>query len=332
MTIRVPFESPPHPRLAFVAEAPGDDEMDRGRPLVGPSGRVFNSMLRSANIDRDDVWVGNVFDTQAPDNDTTAWQRDPAIAGPALARLQKEMEDARPTVIVPLGATALWAFTGFSDISAHRGAVLPATRLVPATKLVPTFHPAHILRQWKYLVVGIDDIIKAAREADRGPAILYPTRRLHVAPTLGEVREFADRCVGYDDPLGVDIETGWGQITCIGFSLGEEEAMCIPFVDWRQPNRSYWGSPEIEFKALMEVKRVLESPVPKVGQNYGGYDWYWLYDKWNIRTMNLLHDTRLLHHAIYPELPKSLEFMGNSYTAQGPWKTLGWRGTEKKDD
>lgn len=332
MVVTVPYESPLGPRLAFIGKAPGDDEMDRGRPFVGPSGRVFDSLLRSAGIDRKQVWVGNVFDTQAPDNDTAAWERDPAIAGPALERLAKEMEYAKPTVIVPMGDVALWALTEHRDISAHRGAVMSATRVAPGVKIVPTFHPAHVMRQWKYFVVVVDDIIKAAREADRGPAIVYPDRKLWIEPTLTEVVAFADRCVAYPGELGVDIETGWGQITCIGFSLGSAEAMCIPFVDMRQPNRSYWGSPEIEFKARAQVKRVLECPVPKCGQNYGGYDWYWIYHKWGVATMNYRDDTRLIHHAIYPEMDKSLAFMGNTYGDQGPWKTLGWRGTEKKDD
>ena len=100
------------------------------------------------------------------------------------------------------------------------------------------------------------------------------------------------------------------------------KALVVPFVDFRKPNRSYWVTAGEEYEALMLVKTIMESDVPKLGQNFSAYDAFWLWDRYGIKTINLLHDTRLLHHAIYPELPKDLGFMGACYTDQGPWKTM----------
>jgi uracil-DNA glycosylase family 4 len=332
--VTVPSEFPAKTpcKLAFVAEAPGAEEVAEGRPLIGPSGRVYNALLRTAGIDRAEVFTGNVFDEKAPGNNVGPWMRDPAIFNPALARLEAEITKADPTVIVPMGAPALWAFTGRDDISSFRGTVSLAEIVAKGRKILPTFHPAFVMRQWKFYTVVAQDFMRAQEEANMGPHIVLPKKRLIVEPTLPEVEAWCERCLAEPGPLSVDIETGWGQITCIGIAPNAEEALCIPFVDLRLPNRSYWDTAQEEATAWRAVQKVLESPVPKLGQNYGGYDAFMLLEVQGVRTMNFSEDTRLLHHNLYPELPKDLAFMGASYTRQGAWKHWGWRGRNKRDD
>lgn len=317
--------------IAFLGEAPSDDEEEKGKPLVGPSGKVFDAALRTAGLDRAEYWVGNVFDRKAPDNDCAPWMADPDIANAALERLAAELNEVRPTVVVPMGGTALWAMTGSTKITQMRGAVSKATQTLPGVKMVPSFHPAHVMRDWRMLATMVKDFIKADREAKRGPEVVFPKKELWLCPTLNDISAFWHKHLKGSDLVSVDIETGWGQMTCIGFAGDSTHAMCVPFVDLRKPNKSYWGSVEKEMNAMQLVKAIVESPVPKVGQNYASYDAYWLLDKWGIRTMNLTDDTRLLHHALYPELPKDLQFMGAAYTDQGVWKTWGGKG-EKSDD
>lgn len=354
-TIRVPAQKPSGPRclIAFVGEAPSTEELEQGKPLVGPSGKVFNAALRTANLDRAAFWVGNVFDEKLPANDVSNWCSQtkeareggwadlPPIGNAGylrpehrwhLERLRDELAAVNPTVIVPIGATALWAFTGEVNVGLYRGSAIEAKFIRPGAKLLPTYHPAHIIHQWKLLSILVGDFIKAAAEAERGPKVIYPQRRLYLEPTLKDMREWYGELTS-SDLLSVDIETAWGQITCVGFAPDQTKAMCVPFVDFRKPNHSYWADPNDELTAWVWVKAVLEDPVPKLGQNYGGYDAYWLLAKHGIRTMNMAHDTRLLHHALYPELPKDLAFLGASYSQQGPWKTMGNKGAkEKKDD
>jgi uracil-DNA glycosylase len=360
MTVYVPPDLPRASpcQIAFLGEAPGDEEVtwkEDGvlcpRPLVGPSGRIFNAALRAAEIDRRECWVGNVFSEKLPENEVGAWcaPKKEADAGgwadlPPLGegylrpehrwhldRLGKELRAAKPTVIVPLGGTALWALTGHSQISRYRGAVQLATRVAPGVKIFPTWHPAFVMRLWKMFPVMVQDFLRAVEQAMLGPKVLHPTRRLLLEPTLQDLRVYKRRLLAAE-MLSVDIETGWGQMTCIGFGPTVEDAIVVPFVDLRRPNKSYWRTEEEELEALWIVKEVMESPVKKVGQNFGAYDAYWLLTDYGIRTMGLVDDTRLLHHALYAELPKDLEFMGASYTDQGPWKTWGKRGGGKKDD
>ena len=339
-------------RIAFVGEAPSDEENNKGIPLIGPSGKVFNAMLRTAGLNREEYMVTNVFDEQLPDNEVAAWcmplkearERgctDLPPIGEAgflrpeyrwhLDRLRKELLDVQPNVIVPLGGTALWALTGATGISAQRGSIQAATRILPGAKLVPTFHPAFIIKQWKLFHVVVGDFHKAEAEARRGPKIILPHRELFIEPTLEEFRAYVPMLLS-SELLSVDIETGWGQITCIGFAPDTDHAICIPFVDTRNASRSYWKDPEEEIQAWGIVKQIMESPTPKLGQNFAGYDAYWFLKQMGIAPRNLLHDTRLLHHALYPELPKTLAFMGASYTQQGSWKDWAYRKGDKKDD
>lgn len=332
---RVPSQQPSRlpTKLAFVGEAPGIEEIERCRPFVGPSGQVFDALLRTAGLDRSAYYVGNVFDTKCPDNDCSEWMRDPAIAEPALARLAGELRAVEPNVVVPLGGTALWALTGSTAISQARGAVQAATRTLPGAKLVPTYHPALVMRQWQHFSIVVGDLLRAAREAELGPQIVWPRRSILLEPTFDEFEVYTLDEIFQSDLLSVDIETGWGQITCIGFAPSVESAIVVPFVDFDKPARSYWPTPEQEVEVWQLVKQILESDVPKLGQNFAQYDAYWLLAKMGIRTRNLLHDTRLLHHALYPELEKSLAFMGNSYGSQGAWKTMRTESkTDKRDD
>lgn len=361
----VPCDSPAASpcKLAFVGEAPGDDEVNpiRGerRPLIGPSGHVFNAMLRASNLDRSEHWIGNVFDEQLPNNHVGNWcsgQADrrawPSYAlAPLgrdgylrpehtwhLARLREELEAAQPTVVVPMGGTALWAFTGSAEIGRNRGHTQEARFILPGVKLLPVYHPAFVIKQWKWFTVGVGDFMKAAREAEF-PEVKHRARRLFLEPTLDDLWDYATEKLNEDrlleeGYLSIDIETGWGQITCFGVGPSPGEAICCPFVDLRRANRSYWRTPEEELKAWDWVRAVCETTIPKLGQNFT-YDTFWLLDHMGVKMRNYRHDTRLLHHALFPELPKDLGFMAARYESVGPWKTMrraGVGGTEKRDD
>lgn len=349
----VPYQAPGvlRPRLAFVAEAPSWEELEKGVPLVGPSGRIFNAMLAQAGLDRSEFLITNVFNEKIPENDISNWTvslADAKLAGVAtdlppigsagfirteyrhhLQRLKKELEQWQPTVIVPLGGTALWSLTGQIGITSLRGSVSTATYLVPGKKLVPTFHPAAVMRSWKMFPVVVGDLIRANAEALRGPSISLPKRELLLEPTLEDIGTYLPRLL-QSDLLSVDIETGWGQIKSIGFAPDAEHAICIPFIDKRTANRNYWWAAMDELRAWQMVREALASPVPKLGQNFATYDAFWLLEQHHIAVRNLQHDTRLLHHSLYPELPKDLEFMGNSYATQGAWK--GWARNDDKRD
>lgn len=320
-------------KIAFVGEAPSTEETIYGKPFVGPAGKVFNALLRQANLDRDEYLITNAFDEQAPDNDLDAagWFKDEVRIAENVARLSEELEKASPNVIVPMGGTALWMFNGQRGIAKYRGSVSKADRLRPGAKLVPTYHPSAIQKDWRLLVLGVQDFVKAAAEAAIGPHVTYPKVELLIEPNLPDIMAFAEECKA-SPKLSVDIETGWGQIRSIAFAPTEERAMSIPFIDLRKPNRNYWPSARAELEAWKIVKGICEYPNPKVGQNFL-YDIAWLFEKQGIGVRNYRYDTRLRHKVMYPELPADLANMG-AYTRLGTWKIWGGgyqNKMEKKD-
>lgn len=338
-------------KIAFVGEAPGDDERVHGHPFVGPSGRVFDQLLRTAGLDRPQYLVTNVFDEQLPENEVGAWcaptaERntwDATYSLPRLSagwlrpqyahhldRLRRELERAQPTVIVPLGGTALWALTGTDAITECRGAVGQASLLVPGVKLLPTLHPAHVIHEWRMFHIVTADLIKAAHEAEF-PDIRLARRELWLEPTYADLDRYFHKYLEHADMLSVDIETAGGQITCIGFAPDSTTAIVVPFVDFGRPDRNYWPTVEAEVAAWQWVEQVLMLPMPKLFQN-GLYDVFWLLEAVKIHVRNYSQDTRLLHHALYPELPKSLGFMGASYANAHAWKTMRAKKAVKRDE
>jgi hypothetical protein len=104
----------------------------------------------------------------------------------------------------------------------------------------------------------------------------------------------------------------------------------VPFTDLSRTTKSYWPTVADEVNVWRAVKAVLEHPVPKLGQNFDGYDVQWLLHKMGIRVRGLSHDLRLLHHALYAELPKSLAFMASAYSSLPGWKHWADHGGSKK--
>lgn len=325
------------PKLAVLLEAPGTEDMNKGRPLSGNLGAVFRQICRAAGIEYEELWIGYVFDEKPSD----AWfaKLTEARAGnfcdiPVsergflkpehrhhLDRLGRELRDLGAPVVVPLGNMPFWALTGHKTMDKYRGAAQLASETFPGQKILPTYHPGLVRAIWKNFPVVVRDFQKAMREANAGPALNPPAVELTVLPTLTEVVEWFDRHLPTAAKLSVDIETGWGQITSIGFAVSARVGICIPIVDLDKPDRSYWTEQE-ELLIWGMIKTVLEGPLPKLGQNFAQYDLLWLWHRYGIETRNLTDDTRLMSHAVYPEMEKSLAFLAASFTDFGPWKGL----------
>lgn len=331
----------------LVGQAPGIHETIKGRPFVGPSGRELDRWLYSAGIHRHEIALTNVWDTEIPQGGletmTTTltlarkegWYRpDLQIqahrylrpewwAGPL--RLRHEITSTNPNIVVALGNEALWALSGTFGMVARRGTLF---RVDLGVKALATYHPSYILRGgYRSRLLAIADLRKARNESE-SPEMSIPKRKLYISPTLDEIDDFCRNELPSAITIAIDIETAYGEITSIAFATSNTCAICIPFV---VDKRSYWATLEEEVAAWRVVKDICESNKPKVLQN-GTYDLSWLWVKRGIAVRNYLHDTRLMHHALYPELPKSLGFMATLWENEVSWKSWAQRHAEKRDD
>ncbi len=287
-----------------------------------------------------------------------------------LERLQRELSHWRPNLVVALGNSACWALLQATNIGSIRGAITQSNGCTPrggfevvsksesgnesaysyasglqdtggvsrfeTLKVLPTYHPAGVLRQWAWRPIVVADLMKASREADF-PDIRRPKRRVLVSPTVEEMVAWtSDTLLGFAQGkyhwLSPDVETASGQITCIGFARSPGEAMVIPFWDRKQPGYNYWQDPRDEHTAWECMARLLQSEMPKVGQNFI-YDLQYI-TRVGIQPKALVADTMLLHHSLFPELQKGLGFLGSIYTNEQSWKLMRKRkaDSEKKDE
>lgn len=195
--------------------------------------------------------------------------------------------------------------------------------LCPGIKVLPTYHPAAVLRNWAYRPIAVVDFMKAKRES-AFPEIIRPERQVLVSPTLAEIAEWLTRQA---HAYAVDIETGAGQIKCIGFARSRSDAICIPFVDLLRLGGNYWVTQAEELIAWQYVQQLLARPVPKIFQN-GIYDLQYIL-RMGLRPTMCYEDTMLLHHSLYPELQKGLGFLGSVYTGEASWKLMNRHKAEE---
>jgi len=199
-------------------------------------------------------------------------------------------------------------------------------------KIFPTYPPERVLQQYKLLVPLIADLMKVRNESS------YPELRpLEIAiwlePSLDDLADFYQQHVCSSGLLTIDIETAVGQIVCVQIGTSPTTALVLPFVDYRKSSRSYWDTEQSELAAWQWLARVLDTTQPKLMQNGGAYDVFWLLDKAGLSIRNYRHDLRLVHHILQPELQKSLAFMGSMYTALPKWKAdVHHGGTAEKRD
>ncbi len=312
--------------IALLGEAPGENEAIKGEPFIGSAGRLLDGLLKVSGIDRSSCWVGNVFSERPPGNSVDFFFKKKGILKEEwqheLARLQDELTELAPNIVIAMGATALWAMTGLQGISKQRGTILEST-LVPGLKVLPTYHPAFVLRQWQYRPTVGKDFMKALIES-KSSTIIRPERELWIRPTLEDLYEF-DRYMQVKR-VAADIETSYPfttlrQILCVGFAPSPSMAIVVPFVDKTKKNWSYWETLDEECEALEWCAKHLTSAKAKIGQNFL-YDVQWLDKMFGIKVRGRIDDTMFMAHALQPELEKSLGYLSSMYTNEASFKTM----------
>jgi DNA polymerase len=135
--------------VMFVGEQPGDQEDLAGLPFVGPSGRLLDSAMERAGLDRNEAYVTNAVKhfKWAPDPRGKRRIHKTPNAGEIRAChpwLDAELAVVKPRVIVALGATAAKALFGKTfRVTAQRGRPIRTTH---ADAGFATVHPSAVLR------------------------------------------------------------------------------------------------------------------------------------------------------------------------------------------
>jgi uracil-DNA glycosylase len=327
--------------LMIVNEAPNEEGFLSGRPLAGAQESLLRQSLSHVGIDLRDAHFRSVFPFGVKDIKTLCGKAPEGMRGfPALTKgkyllekyasyindLHEAIVHHKPTVVLALGATAMWALTGISGIRNYRGTPMHGFGHLSNTKIIPTFAPAAIHKDWSQYPVFIADLDKLRRNMDF-PEIRKVRRSIFIEPTFEDLTAFERDYIIPNPYLSIDIETSGRIITCVGFAPTPQVALVVPFVNAN--NSLYWPTVQLEVGAWRWVKRMCALNKTAVFQN-GMYDMHHLWRNYGIPTLAAAngHDTMLLHHALQPEMEKSLRFLGSIYTDEVAWKFMGRKKVE----
>ena len=308
---------PASAKFAYVAQNPAAEEVAEGRPLCGPSGRVFNRQLFEASISRAEIYITNQVKCATPR--VAGGYAAPTEATIARCRhfFDAELARLRTDTIVLAGDVAFKANIGsYSTLSPNYhppASIIQRMGCVEQRnghKWIGTIHPAFIMRMPMFRDAPIIHLKKALAIAN----LSIPLPKVTLDPAPEEVARhaqaarmqgrFADDVettqyawkydIDEDDFIGGD----WAMTMC-GFSAIPYEAVILP------PER------------LGEWDAVWRDPSVWQFEHNGEYDRYHLEKRcdalalqntWNEAVPhNRRHDTCLGQHYLHNTMRKALK-------------------------
>lgn len=280
-------------RVLLVAEAPGEQEDERGIPLVGASGQKLRESLSSIGVCMNrDCWKTNAVICRPPKN------RKPKAEEISGCRpwLFRTIEKLKPHVIVLLGSTALESLLSpiwLGDIGSMErwvGWTIPCQAPINCW-VVPTWHPSFLLRMnQKVLDLLFVEHLKLAFGLLDSPA---PTVRAYsreirtersptaAAKALRRMSRDPERPIAFDyETTALKPETPNCRIFSCAASNGEE-TIAFPWLG----------------EAKQTMIQILQSDIPKIGANIQFEDrWSRLHAGGPVR--NWAWDTFLAAHVL----------------------------------
>lgn len=142
--------------LAFVGEAPGYNEDQKGIPFVGRAGQLLDTMIKAMGFATEEVYICNINKCRPPGN------RKPLPEEMECCKpfLVKQLDIVTPKVIVALGATAVEGLLGTGiGITKRRG----NWGVYNGIPVMPTYHPSFCLRNPKMKIPVWEDLQKVMK-------------------------------------------------------------------------------------------------------------------------------------------------------------------------
>jgi uracil-DNA glycosylase family 4 len=242
---------PKDARIAVVSRSPGRHEAMAGKSFSGPSGRVLNHLLKLHGTSLTEVLATNVVLCQSEGGEP-GFGMAQACCEPRLAA-----ETAGATTILACGREAAWGLTGEANIARNRGFVhYRKNGDGSGQRVIVTNNPAVVLRDdatYPELVRDFRLAISPLPEP-RLPKVRWTEDIKEGREWIGIIR----RTLIQGTLLGVDIEGGYPNLTCIGFATSPERAVVF-------------GTPVAQ-QLLPELRGLLELPEIRYLYHFGKYD------------------------------------------------------------
>lgn len=298
-------------KLAFVAEGPGANEVRQGEPLVGKSGRLWQSTLQALGIDPEGVYKDSVVACRAPGNETPS----DAVMRSCLPRLKKSLELRLEdgATIVTMGNVALAGLTGRRlkevKITKERGKLVHGNNY----QILPTIHPAAIDRPGGQVYFkSFRQDLGRAKDLAEGKDSAPPPVKYWVPKDVDEAASYIGWLLNYDQGtkkfryFSLDIEADGldkhiDDLLEVGIAPSTTECVVFPAELVQHPF----------LKPLFQ--QLFDSNIKWVFQN-GKFDASFLY-QYGYK-IEVAHDTLLLKYCLEEEAPNydlktmASEFLG----------------------
>lgn len=143
--------------VMIIGEAPGADEDEFGEPFIGRAGKRLNEALISAGLNRNEVYITNVYKLRPPNNRKPTEEE--ILAHQPI--LWQELKEVKPKFILLLGNTALESCGNKTGVTRFRGVNLATDS--GRVRIYATYHPSATFRSKEYKIAMFDDIADFAR-------------------------------------------------------------------------------------------------------------------------------------------------------------------------
>jgi uracil-DNA glycosylase family 4 len=323
----IPGKGNPRAKLMIIADAPGAHEEEDGEPISGPTGNLISQFLKEAGSSFSETYRTNVVKFRPPNDKVKDLKLIGKDIDDFLPQLWEEIKTIKPNCILAIGQLAFEITTGLKGIKIKeaRGSILRTWN--GSTKVVPTFSPSALVgyraekgETFKYSAkVYIQLDFNRAVEESRTDAYSIPDRTITIARNSLDVFRYL-RNNEARDTVAVDIETIKCIPSCIGFSFTPSEGISIPLTHIGVEAGGMTVTELAESWKLVD-KVLRDARIKKIGQNFK-FDQQKL-ELIGFRVNNFWADTMLIAHTLYPELPKSLEFLTSIYTREPFYKNEG---------
>lgn len=330
-------------KIVIVGEAPGAEEVRKGVPFVGASGKELDKMLADAGIDPASCYFTNVAVTRPPDNDIEHWlQRSPSrkkanakkptpehwelyrgwLCEPHVAedarRLLEDLREINPNVIIALGNTPFWALCkegAVGKVGTWRGSTL-ISDVVDNTKVIPAYHPAFILRQWQHRRITVQDF-RRAKAASATKEMAPVGWDFTLAPTYDQAAAWLNGVLQRleEGPVRMtcDIEGAQKKTLCVGIATSAKRAICIPI----RYKRGFYYPDDQRWVITRLMQKVLMHPNAQVVNQNIGFDTQFLLNDLLIYP-RIAGDTMIAQNILFPgtaDKKKSDRVMNLAYMA-----------------
>lgn len=196
----VPSDGPKIAELAIIGMAPHTQEVRKGLPFIGPSGKLLDAALNNAEIAREDVLITNLVlckPLRSTDPDVKAIEC-------CLPRLRFELESAKVKRVMTMGKTPrdhILPQQASKGIGTTRGIWTYSNVL--DMEVLPALHPAFVLRGAASAFADVlADVSKFGQPIVRVPEVEY-----EVLTTHDELEVLLDTLNGYGGQIVIDLET-----------------------------------------------------------------------------------------------------------------------------